>query len=134
MTVSKYYKEFNPNPLGKEVGDCTIRSLCAVTEKSWYELYDILSELGKKLACPFASIEFKDYDYNKELFGMTKYKVVREKGKKALNVERFCKEHPTGRYILRLAGHLMGVVDGKYYELYAGWEDATVYTYWEYIK
>ena len=30
---SKFYKEFNPNPLGKEVGDCQIRALCAVTGK-----------------------------------------------------------------------------------------------------
>ncbi|WP_405316514.1 hypothetical protein [Faecalibacillus faecis] len=130
MAVSKYYREFNPNPLDKECGDCVIRSLCAVTEKSWYEIYDMLSNLGKELACPFDSIDIKDYDFYTHIFGMTRYKVSREKGKKALNVERFCKEHFTGKYILRLANHMMGVVDGKYYELYPGWEDATVYTYW----
>lgn len=63
---------------------------------------------------------------------MIRHKVVREKGKKAMNVDRFCKEHPEGRYILRLANHQMGVVNGKYYELYPCWEKATVYTYWEY--
>lgn len=128
---SKYYKEFNPNPLGKEVGDCTIRALCAVTGKDWFELYDMLSELGRELACPFNSIELKDYDYHTKLFGMVRHKVVREKGKKALNVQKFCREHQEGKFILRLANHMMGVVDGKYYELYAGWEDSTVYTYYE---
>jgi hypothetical protein len=130
---SKFYKEFNPNPLGKEVGDCTLRALCAVTGKSWNELYDIMSDLGKKLACPFNSIEIQDFDYHTKLFGMERHKVTREKGKKALNVEKFCKEHPEGKYILRLANHLMGVVNGEYYELYPSWEKAMVYTYWEYI-
>ena len=130
--TSKYYQEFNPNPMGKEVGDCVIRALCSVTDKSWYEIYDILSELGRKIACPFNSIEISEFDYHKELFGMIRHKVTREKGKRALFVEKFCKEHPTGKYILRLANHIRGVKDGKYYELYAGWENATVYTYWEY--
>ena len=134
MTVSKYYKEFNPNPLGKDVGDCVVRSICAVTNKSWYDVYETLTELGRKVACPFSNIELKECDYHTELFGMVRHKLKREKGKKAMNVERFCKEHPTGKYILQCAHHYMGVVDGKYLELYAGWERATVYTYWEYIE
>lgn len=133
MGASKYYKEFNPNPLGKEVGDCTIRALCAVTGKSWYEIYDIMSDLGKKLACPFNYIdEIKDFDYHTELFGMVRHKVTREKGKKAMSVAQFCKEHPEGKYILRLSHHHMGVVNGEYCELYPSWEKKTVYTYWEY--
>ena len=128
---SKYYQEFNPNPLGKEVGDCVIRSLCAVTNKSWYEIYDILSECGRKMACPFTHFELENIDYPTDLFGMTRCKLKREKGKKAMDVKRFCEEHPTGKYLLRCAHHYMGIVDGKYYELYAGWENATVYTYWE---
>ena len=132
--TSKYYKEFNPNPLRKVVGDCTIRALCAVTGKSWYVIYDILSDMGKKLACPFSHIEINDYDYHKELFGMIRHKVVRKKGEKAMNVEQFCKEHPTGKYILRLSHHMIGIVNGKYCELFAGWERRTIYTYWEYVE
>lgn len=132
MVASKFYKEYNPNPLGKEVGDCVIRSLCAVTNKSWYEIYEILTKLGRELACPFSNIDIKDCDYYVELFNMIRFKVSREKGKKALNVEKFCNEHPKGKFILRLANHMMGVVDGEYCELYPGWEKSTVYTYWEY--
>lgn len=131
--ASKYYKEFNPNPMKKEVGDCQIRALCAVTGKSWYEIYDLLSEYGRKNCCPFYN-DSLDNNYHGDIFGMVRHKVVREKGKKAMNVEQFCKEHPTGRYVLRMANHQMGIVDGEYYELYAGWEKATVYTYWEYVE
>ena len=129
--VSKYYQEFNPNPLGKEIGDCQIRALCAVTGKSWYEIYDILVDYGRKIACPFFWND-PNNSYHSDLFGMIRHRLKREKGKKAMNVETFCKEHPKGKYILSMAHHSMGIVDGKYYELYAGWENRTVYTYWEY--
>lgn len=132
MAQSKYYKEFNPNPLGKEVGDCQIRALCAVTGKSWYEIYDMLVAYGRKVACPFFWTD-PNSSYHTDLFGMVRHKVTRQKGKKALSVETFCKEHPEGKYILRLAHHCMGIVNGEYYELYAGWEKRTVYTYYEYI-
>lgn len=132
MAVSKYYKEFNPNPLGKEAGDCTVRALCAVTGKDWYTIYDVLTAIGRKQAIPFPCIKLHEYDYYVEIFDAKRYKVKRERGKKALNVERFCKEHPTGKYILRLAHHKMGIVNGEYYELVPGWEKSTVYTYWEF--
>ena len=130
--ICKYYKEYNPNPLGKHTTDCVIRSLCAVTGKSWYEIYDLLSAEARKLCCPFNSLEYEDKDtiYCKVL-GMKRHKVVRKKGVPALNVETFCKEHPQGKYILRLAHHLMGVVDGQYYELFPGWENRTIYYFYE---
>ena len=130
--ICKYYKEYNPNPLGKETNDCVVRSLCAVTGKSWYEIYDLLSAEARKFCCPFNSLEAEDRDsIYCNILGMKKHKVVREKGVKALNVERFCKEHPKGKYLLRLAHHLMGVVDGQYYELNPGWEKASIYSFYE---
>lgn len=129
--TDKYYKEFNPNPLGKEVGDCQIRALCAVTGQSWYEIYDKLVMYGREKACPFYWTN-PDDNYYKDLFGMIRYKLKREKGKKALDVKTFCKTHPTGKYILGMANHVVGVVDGLYYDLYPGLGDSTVYTYYEY--
>ena len=127
--ISKYYEQYNPNPLKKEVGDCVIRALCVVTNRSWYDIYDELSDLGRTKCAPFNTIM---NELIEEHYGFKKHKVRREKGKKALNVETFCKEHPTGIYLPRLANHYIGIVNGKYYDLYPCWDKKTVYTYYEY--
>ncbi len=36
----------NPNPLGKQVGDCAIRAIAIATDKSWRNAYDDLCQLG----------------------------------------------------------------------------------------
>lgn len=54
--ISKYYEQYNPNPLKKEVGDCVIRALCVVTNRSWYDIYDELSDLGRTKCAPFNTI------------------------------------------------------------------------------
>lgn len=128
--ISKYYQHYNPNPSGKETGDCIIRALCKITDRDWLSIYDDLCKLGRENFTPFTSLSM-DYvfvDYRK----FKKHKVTRQKGRKALNVETFCKEHPTGKYIIRLAHHVIAVVDGKYYDIYPCWDKKTVYTYYEY--
>ena len=129
--ISKYYEQYNPNPIGNETGDCIIRALCKITDQDWLSIYDDLCKLGREKYTPFTCLEIQDYIFTKYFF-FKKHKVIRQKGKKALNVETFCKEHPTGKYILRLAHHVIAVVDGKYYDIYPCWDKKTVYTYYEY--
>lgn len=129
--VCKYYKEFNPNPKKLHAGDCVVRALCAVTGKDWYEIFDLLVRIARENCVMPNEGDTKFDELVLTEFGFKRCKLTRQKGKKAMNVERFCKEHPTGRYVLRCAHHLMGVVDGLYWELLPGWEDSTVYTYYE---
>lgn len=37
----------NPNPLGKQVGDCVIRAIAIATGRSWKRTYRDLCELGE---------------------------------------------------------------------------------------
>lgn len=128
--TSKYFIHYNPNPLQKETGDCLIRALCKITGVSWVSMYIELSDLGRENCTPFTALNM-DYLFV-DFYEFKKHKVSRQKGRKALNVEAFCKEHPKGKYILRLAHHVIAVVDGRYYDLYPCWDKKTVYTYYEY--
>ena len=40
----------NPNPLGKQVGDCVIRAVAIATDKSWREAYRELCQMGEIMA------------------------------------------------------------------------------------
>lgn len=43
------FREFNPNPKQKRVGDCVIRAICAATDREWDDVYCALLAEGFKL-------------------------------------------------------------------------------------
>ena len=128
--MDKYFEYYNPNPMDKEDAcDCTIRALCAVSGLSWYEVYDKLCEIGRKHCVVFNSKGFMNERCAE--FGLESRKVPAvKKGEKSLTVQKFCHQHPTGRYILQTAHHNIAVVNGKYYDLYVS-DGEKVYKYWE---
>lgn len=131
--TNKYYKYFNPNPKGLETGDCVIRALCAITGKSWYEIFDIIVKHARD-NCVMPNENQKTIEYRMQLFGLKRYTIPKpKKGNKCYTVEQFCKEHTKGKYILKIAHHEMAVIDGQYYDIYPGWERSRVYSYYELI-
>ena len=40
---------FNPNPRGLHVGDCTVRSICAVSGQSWEDVHRLQCDLSRWL-------------------------------------------------------------------------------------
>lgn len=130
--MSSYYEYFNPNPKGLETGDCIIRSLCKVTNLSWYDVFDKLIIFSRENCIMPNEGDSKMLEQMMNYFGLTRCKIPKpQKGMSAYNVLRFCKEHPSGKYVIRLARHVIGVVDGKIYDLHSGWLHSQVYTYYQ---
>ena len=124
---------YNPNPYyvkGKKhiQGDCVIRAICKAAGLDWFSVYDMLCAKGREIGS-FGNHRTV-YPSAIEELGFSSVSVKREKGKKALNVETFCDEHPTGTYILRLASHLTSVVDGVCYDTWYP-QKQTIYKYWK---
>ena len=44
-------------------------------------------------------------------------------------VADFCREHPKGTFILALSGHVVAVIDGKYFDTWDSGEELPIY-YW----
>ena len=127
--VDNYFEYFQPNPKNKETADCTIRAICAVTGLDWYEVFDKIIEEARK-ECEFPnSVSFMGK--RMKIFGLVKRTIPRPKrGEKSETLQSFCRKHPTGRYVLSLAGHDVGAVDGKYYDTFVNYGQK-VYTYYE---
>lgn len=55
--------------------------------------------------------------------------ISNKKGSKRPTVEQFAKEHKNGKYVLSVANHVVGCVDGKYYDT---WDsgDCCLYGYY----
>ena len=45
-------------------------------------------------------------------------------------VKDFCLDHPTGRYVMAISGHVVAVVDGDYFDTWDSGDEVPVY-FWK---
>jgi hypothetical protein len=130
------YEFFQPNPSWDDSKprssyrheDCPIRGICAATGKTWNDVYDLLSVSGKEVFD--AQTSDASVERALEKLGFKKYTAKVVKGQKRPTVASFAREHADKPYVLRVAGHIVGAKDGKYYDC---WDCGSkcVYSYYE---
>ncbi len=121
-----HWYNFQPNPLGNETGDCTIRAYCAAESMEWDEAYEMATKYGKDLALMFNEKKVID----KIVEGHFGYKKVKLKKNEQMTVNEFCTLHDKGTYILNVPRHLVTVIDGEFWD---SWDsgDKKVSSYYE---
>lgn len=111
-------------------GDCTVRALVTASglryEAAWQLLYEVQ---GRHKTTGFDLHLFLRLE--PETFGMVRqldFPAVR--GVVRMTAPQFAALHPSGSYVLRLAGHASAMEDGV---LYDSWDcsDRCIYTAWE---
>ena len=112
------YREYNPNPVGRRVGDCAVRAIAKALDKDWETAFIMLATNA------FAMGDMPSAD---SVWGAT----LRQNGfiRQAVpdtcpdcyNVVDFTAEHPEGTYVLGFGGHVATVVDG---DLYDSWDSS----------
>ena len=121
------YRKFNPNPLNRSVGDCTVRAMCALFDTDWFTSYDALTAEGRKLAdMPSSNAVWGYYLYSK---GFNK-RLVYNFPTHIINVREFADTHPQGMYLLATGSHVVTAIDGDYFDSWDSGEEAIIY-YWE---
>ena len=117
---------FNPNPNGRFVGDCTIRAICKLLDKPWDEVYANTS---------FQGFLLKDMPSSNSVWGvyLKRYGFVKtllpNSCPDCYTVREFCADHPYGKYLLVLDGHVVTAVDGNYYDTWDSGNEIPDY-YW----
>lgn len=107
------YQFFNPNPLGKFVGDCTIRAICAVTGLDWYEIHRQQSDLSRIMADMPSSDDV--WWELLRLHGFRKVKLL-DSCPDCYTVADFSYDHPSGLFVLGPKEHAIAVIDGDWYD------------------
>ena len=123
------FKKYNPNPKGKEVGDCVVRALCCAFNQPWDVVYTTLCKVGLELKC--MPNEKESYSALIENSGFKRYSMPKAtKGSSRTTAGEFARTHKEGTYILKLANHIVCCKNGVLYDL---WDcsDSCVYTYWK---
>ena len=115
----KRFEYYQPNDLDLKdrYGDCTIRALSKVFDKSWIDTYEMTIPITRKYQIlPGMFFHAEHADKIAEMLGLQRSKVSNKRGTKRPTVDEFAKNHPNGIYLLKVAHHVVACVDGKYYD------------------
>lgn len=108
------WKEYNPNPKNRKIGDCTLRSYCAAFNISWEEAFDIASEVAKENS---SMIQYVAPQVLVDHFGCEEDENYKKKKKEdRVTVANFAMTHPYGIYIVQLRSHQVAVKNGEYWD------------------
>lgn len=112
------YIFYNPNPISANVADCAVRAVAKALGISWEEAYIKLTINGLNMGDIIAS----DNVWGSVLRQNGFYKeVIPNTCPDCYTVDDFCRDNPTGIYVLGFGGHVATVVDG---DLYDSWDSS----------
>lgn len=123
------YKYYQPNKkdIKDDYGDCVIRALTKALSKDWLSVFDALIPIAREFGCmPNSKPCYEKYLLDN---GFIYHGISNKKGSKRPTVSSFAKSHKSGVYVLRVAHHIVTVVDGIYYDTWNSGEKS-LYGYW----
>ena len=121
------FMRYNPNPSGKNVGDCAVRAISMALGQDWETTYVGLALQGFLLGdMPSANHVWGTYLRDKGF----RRAVIPDECPDCYTVADFAAEHPSGTYILALSGHVVCVRDGDYCDTWDSGGEAPLY-YWQ---
>lgn len=118
--------EYNPNPCGRSVGDCSVRAIACALDIDWETAYQLLMRYG---------LDMCDMPSSDSVWGA----VLRDNGfyRKSIptsypvwyTANNFCKDHEYGTYVLGFGGHVATVRNGHLYDSWDSSNEVPQY-YW----
>lgn len=118
--------QYNANPNGNRTEDCTVRAISKLTGKSWEDTYiGICLEGLIKSDIPMANRVWGKY---MRRLGYKRY-ALPNTCPDCYTVEDFCIDHPEGKYLLALEGHVVTVENGDWYDTWDSGMETPIY-YW----
>lgn len=104
---------YNPNPCGRQVGDCAVRAVAKALDVDWDTSFDLLADKAKKM-CDMPSSDavwsavLRDYGFAR--------KSISNVCPDCYNAGDFCQDHPKGTYVLGFGGHTATIHNGRLYD------------------
>lgn len=115
---------FNPNPAGKHIGDCAVRSVAKALGKSWVDAYIGLT-LEAFCLCDLPSANAVWGAYLKR--NGFRRRMLPDTCPDCYTMEEFCEDHPTGTFVVALDKHVVTVCDGQYYDTWESGHETPLY-------
>jgi hypothetical protein len=115
---------YNANPENKLVGDCVIRSISKITNKSWEDVYSDLAVKGLELKdMPSSNNVWANYLYD---LGYVSKSLPYE-CPACFTVNQFADKYNIGKYLVATGTHVVAIMDGKYYDTWDSGNELVTY-------
>ncbi len=115
---------WNPNPNGKQVGDCTIRAITKALDKEWHDVFFALSLQGAVMCDMPSANSVTTAFLRKNGFHR---RTIPDDCPDCYTIEDFCKDHPQGVYVIGTGSHLTTVIDGTLFDSWNSLAETPVY-------
>jgi len=112
--------EYNPNPVGRKVGDCSVRAISKALDMDWESAYILLISNGLLMG---------DMPSSDSVWGATlrKYGFRKHLCPDCYTVADFSMNNPEGVYVLALGGHVVTIKNGDYYDSWDSGNEVPLY-------
>lgn len=126
------YKYYQPNKkdIKDEYGDCVIRALSKVLDKTWKETFELVLPFCIEEQCPIDAMPLRLYKKLFESLGFKYYGISNKKGTTRPTVKSFSQSHKQGKYILSVASHMVASENGDWFDTWNS-ENKCLYGYYE---
>lgn len=110
--------KYNPNPTGRNVGDCAVRAIAKALNLDWEKAYALMAKNGFLMG----DMPSSDGVWGAVLrqHGFVRYAIPYE-CPNCYTATDFCREHKKGTYVLGFGGHCATVKNG---DLYDSWDSS----------
>ena len=103
----------NPNPVGRQTGDCVIRAIAIATGQSWRETYRDLCRIGEIQGdLPNSNMVWEMYLRKR---GGEQF-LLPENCPECITVRAFAERYPEGTYVIGTGYHTVAVISGDWYD------------------
>ena len=107
------YIEYNPNPMGRHVADCSVRAVAKALNIEWEQAYVALVSNGYVMCDMPSANSVWGAELRKKGF---KRHSLPDTCPDCYSAEDFCEDHPKGTFVLGFGSHVATVVDGNIYD------------------
>lgn len=121
------WKQFNSNPVSRNVGDCAVRALSVALGIDWEQAFALLTANAFQMA---------DMPSSNSVIGSVlrqhgfRRSVIPNSCPDCYTVENFAEEHPDGTYVVGTGSHVVAVKDGYIYDSWDSSKEIPMYYWW----
>ena len=109
---------YNPNPTGRNVGDCSVRAVAKALKIDWETAYGLIAANGYAMG----DMPSSDIVWGSVLRQNGFYRqAIPNRCPDCYTARDFCRDNPYGTYVLGFGGHVATVVNG---DLYDSWNSS----------
>ena len=122
------FREYNPNPTARRVGDCAVRAIAKALDIDWESAYSKIVTNGFIMGDMPSSDAVWGSVLRQHGFYRT---IIPNNCPDCYTAEDFCEDHPKGVFVLGFGDHVSTVVDGDIYDTWDSSYEVPMYFWYK---